>query len=181
MSGSPGTAIWFVIAAFVLTVPLVSFARRVGVSYPIVLVLAGLVLGFAPGLPRVQLDPDLVLFIFLPPLLFWESITAPTDNMRANARWITSLAIGLVIATTGVVAVVAHAALALKRLPEAVRLLAAVRAVLTDSIAARGTRFAALYVSAGGASGRVERSMSCTPMRFSSCDTTWLAADWVTP
>src|SRR3981081_2942665 len=90
MSGSPGTAIWLVIAAFVLTVPLVSFARRVGVSYPIVLVLAGLVLGFAPGLPPVQLDPDLVLLIFLPPLLFWESITAPTDVMRANARWITS-------------------------------------------------------------------------------------------
>ncbi|MDB5093700.1 MAG: nha [Candidatus Eremiobacteraeota bacterium] len=111
MSGSPGTAIWLVIAAFVLTVPLVSFARRVGVSYPIVLVLAGLVLGFAPGLPPVQLDPDLVLVIFLPPLLFWESITAPTDVMRANAGWITSLAIGLVIATTGVVAVVAHAAI----------------------------------------------------------------------
>lgn len=111
MSDSPQTAIWLVIAAFVLTVPLVSFARRAGVSYPIVLVLAGLVLGFVPGLPRVQLNPDLVLLIFLPPLLFWESITAPTDVMRANARWITSLAIGLVIATTGVVAVVAHAAI----------------------------------------------------------------------
>src|SRR3982074_2581026 len=64
MSGSPQTAIWLVIAAFVLTIPLVSFARRVGVSYPIVLVLAGLVLGFAPGLPRVQLDPNLGL-VFL--------------------------------------------------------------------------------------------------------------------
>lgn len=111
MSGSPQTAIWLVIAAFVLTVPLVSFARRVGVSYPIVLVLAGLVLGFAPAVPQVQLAPDLVLVIFLPPLLFWESITAPTDVMRANAGWITSLAIGLVIATTGVVALVAHAAI----------------------------------------------------------------------
>ena len=56
-------------------------------------------------------DPRSRFIIFLPPLLFWESITAPTDVMRANAGWITSLAIGLVIATTGVVAVVAHAAI----------------------------------------------------------------------
>jgi Na+/H+ antiporter len=111
MGGSAETTMWLVIAAFVLTVPLVSFARRVGISYPIVLVLAGLVLGFIPGLPQIALNPDLVLVIFLPPLLFWESITAPTDVMRANAGWITSLAIGLVIATTGVVAVVAHVAI----------------------------------------------------------------------
>ena len=68
------------------------------------LVLAGLVLGFVPRLPHVALDPDLVLVIFLPPLLYWESITAPTDVIRANAGQIWVLAIGLVIATTIVVA-----------------------------------------------------------------------------
>jgi len=104
--------LWLVIAAFILTVPLVSLARRVGISYPIVLVLAGLVLGFVPGLPQVELNPELVLVIFLPPLLFWESVTAPISVMRANAGWITSLAIGLVIATTAIVAVVAHATIA---------------------------------------------------------------------
>lgn len=42
-------------------------------------------LGFVPELPRIEINPDLVLVIFLPPLLYWKSVTAPTDEMRANA------------------------------------------------------------------------------------------------
>jgi CPA1 family monovalent cation:H+ antiporter len=79
------------------------------VSYPIVLVLGGLLLGFVPGLPNVQLNPDVVLLIFLPPLLYWEAITAPTDVMLENAGEITVLAFGLVVVTTIAVAAVAHA------------------------------------------------------------------------
>jgi len=45
-------------------------AKRATIAYPIVLVLGGLVLGFVPGLPKVQFDPNLVLLIFLPPLLY---------------------------------------------------------------------------------------------------------------
>jgi CPA1 family monovalent cation:H+ antiporter len=112
MAPGAGDSLWLVIAAFLITIPLVALARRAGLPYPIVLVAAGLVLGFIPGLPNVQLDPSLVLLIFLPPLLYWESITAPTDVMRNNAGWIASLAIGLVIATTIVVAIVAHATIA---------------------------------------------------------------------
>ncbi len=93
----------------VTTIPLVAVAKRLNVSYPIVLVIAGLFLGFIPGLPAIQLNPDLVLLIFLPPLLYWESISAPTDVMLANAGQIGLLAIGLVIATTVAVALVAHA------------------------------------------------------------------------
>jgi Na+/H+ antiporter len=100
-----------VVAILTLAIPLVALARRANVAYPIVLVLAGLVLGFVPHLPHIALEPDLVLVIFLPPLLYWESITAPTDVIRANAGQIWVLAIGLVIATTIVVAVVAHAAI----------------------------------------------------------------------
>jgi monovalent cation/hydrogen antiporter len=101
--------IWLFIGLFGAAIPLVALARRSGVSYPIVLVLGGLALGFVPGLPQVALEPDLVLVIFLPPLLYWESITAPTDAMRANAKPIWFLAIGLVVATTAAVAGVAHA------------------------------------------------------------------------
>jgi Na+/H+ antiporter len=103
------TVIVILIALLVTTIPLVALAKRVNISYPIVLVAGGLVLGFVPGLPKVQLDPDLVLLIFLPPLLFWESISAPTDVMVENASQIALLAIGLVIATTVAVAVLAHA------------------------------------------------------------------------
>lgn len=97
------------LALLVITIPLVALAQRVNVSYPIVLVVGGLILGFVPGLPDIQLDPDLVLLIFLPPLLYWESITAPTDAMAENAGQIALLAVGLVIATTIAVAAIAHA------------------------------------------------------------------------
>ena len=97
------------LALLVITIPLVALAQRVNVSYPIVLVVGGLALGFVPGLPDIQLNPDLVLLIFLPPLLYWESITAPTDAMAENAGQIALLAVGLVIATTIAVAAIAHA------------------------------------------------------------------------
>jgi Na+/H+ antiporter len=97
------------VGLLIAAIPLVGLARRWRIPYPIVLVIGGLGLGFVPGLPRIELSPDLVLLIFLPPLLYWESITAPTDEMRANARMIWPLAIGLVILTTAVVALVAHA------------------------------------------------------------------------
>jgi Na+/H+ antiporter len=97
------------IVLVVTTIPLVALAKRVNISYPIVLVVGGLVLGFVPGLPKIELDPDVVLLIFLPPLLYWEAITAPTDAMLENTGQIALLAIGLVLATTVAVAVVAHA------------------------------------------------------------------------
>ena len=103
--------VWLVVGLFSVSIPLVALAKRVDIPYPVVLVLGGLVLGFIPGLPQIKLDPNLVLVLFLPPLLYWESITAPTDVMRANAGQIWTLAIGLVIGTTVVVAVVAHAAI----------------------------------------------------------------------
>lgn len=104
-----GAQVELIIGLFVLVIPLVALARRVDVSYPIVLVLGGLVLGFVPGLPPVTLDPNLVLLFFLPPLLYWESITAPTDVMLANPGQIGMLAVGLVFVTTLAVGVAVHA------------------------------------------------------------------------
>ena len=96
------------IGLLVVTIPLVAVARRANISYPIVLVLGGLVLGFIPELPTVDLDPNLVLLLFLPPLLYWEGVTAPLGVMRANAGQIVWLAVGLVIATTVAVALAVH-------------------------------------------------------------------------
>ncbi len=92
----------------VAIVVLVALAKRIGVAYPIVLVLGGIALGYIPGVPRAELQPDLVFLVFLPPLLYWESVTAPTSGFRAGAAWIFQLAFGLVIATTVAVAFVAH-------------------------------------------------------------------------
>lgn len=87
---------------------LVMVARRIGVPYPILLVLGGLALGFAPGLPAVTLTPDLVFILFLPPLLYWAALTSSFRDLKAAARSISLLAVGLVVATACVVAVVAH-------------------------------------------------------------------------
>ena len=89
-------------------VVLAAFARRIGVAYPILLVLGGLALGFVPGLPEVRLDPELVFLLFLPPLLFYEALFTSWRDFRSNLRPILLLAVGLVLATTFVVAAAAH-------------------------------------------------------------------------
>jgi monovalent cation/hydrogen antiporter len=81
------------------------------VPYPIFLVLGGLALGFVPGVPSLELPPDVVLIAVLPPLLYSSAFFTSLRELRANARHIGMLAVGLVIATMVVVAVVAHAAI----------------------------------------------------------------------
>ena len=83
-------------------------ARLINVPYPILLVVGGLAIGLIPGLPEVELDPDLVLVLFLPPLLYSAAFFASLRDLRANLRPISLLAVGLVVATAVGVAVVAH-------------------------------------------------------------------------
>jgi monovalent cation/hydrogen antiporter len=79
------------------------------IPYPIFLVLGGLALGFVPGMPTIELPPEVVLVAVLPPLLYVSAFFTSVRDLRANSRSIGILAIGLVIATTVTVAVVAHA------------------------------------------------------------------------
>ena len=109
-------------------------ARLVDVPYPILLVLGGLALGFVPGMPDVELPPELVLVAFLPPLLYWSGFFASPRDLRADARAIASAAVGLVLATTAAVAVVAHAVVDTMGWPEAFALGAIVSP--TDPLAA---------------------------------------------
>ncbi len=83
-------------------------ARVVDVPYPILLVVGGLALGFVPGIPRIELPPQLVLLIFLPPLLYGAAFFTSLRDLRANLRPITLNSIGLVIVTMVAVAAVAH-------------------------------------------------------------------------
>ena len=103
-----GDAEVFLAALFVLVAGLNVLALRLGIPYPIVLVIGGLIVGGIPGLPDITLNPDLVLVIFLPPLLYSAGIFADLRALRDNLRPILLLSIGLVLATTVVVAVVAH-------------------------------------------------------------------------
>lgn len=87
-------------------------AEKLAVPYPILLVVGGLFLGFVPGLPEVELDPELVFLLFLPPLLTSAAWYTSWRDFRFNLRPILLLAVGLVLFTTSAVAVVAHAAIA---------------------------------------------------------------------
>jgi monovalent cation/hydrogen antiporter len=84
-------------------------AGTVRVPYLIVLVLGGLVLGFVPGVPPAELPPELVLVLFPPPLLYQAAFFSSPRDLRADARAITLLAVGLVLATMSAAAAVAHA------------------------------------------------------------------------
>jgi Na+/H+ antiporter len=84
-------------------------AQRIGVEYPILLVIGGLILGFIPGLPRVELQPDVVFLLFLPPLLYYEAFNSSIRDFRPLLRLITLNAVFLVIVTIAAVALAAHA------------------------------------------------------------------------
>src|SRR3954454_13343822 len=103
-----GDAEVFLAGLFVLVAGLNVLAQRLSIPYPIVLVLGGLAVGAIPGLPDITLNPDLVLVIFLPPLLYSAGVFADLRALRDNLRPILLLSIGLVLATTLVVAVAAH-------------------------------------------------------------------------
>ena len=100
-----------ILALLVAVTVLATAARTVRVPYPILLVLGGLALALIPAVPNVELAPELVFLLFLPPLLYIAGFETSLREVRAQLRSILSLAVGLVLATTLVVAVVAHALL----------------------------------------------------------------------
>jgi monovalent cation/hydrogen antiporter len=123
-----------VIFLLIIAAGLEMLSRRIGVPRPILLVIAGTLLAFVPAAPTVRVDPDLVFFIFVPPLLYWAAINTSYREFRRNGLDIILLAIGLVVATAAVVAVVAHTMFATLSWPAAFALGAAVGP--TDAVAA---------------------------------------------
>src|SRR5437763_12400173 len=92
---------------------LLLLAEPLRIPYPILLVIGGLVLGFAPGVPDITLPPDVVLVGILPALLYSAAYNTGLRELRQNLRPISLLAIGLVVATTISVGGVAHYAIGL--------------------------------------------------------------------
>ncbi len=85
--------------------------HRLRVAPSILMLLAGVALAFLPGLPPVTLDPDFVLLLLLPPLLYFSGVSMSWRSFRSNAGPILLLAIGCVLFTAATVAAVAHFAL----------------------------------------------------------------------
>lgn len=84
-------------------------SRRWGVTAPVALVASGVALTAVPALRAVGLSPEVVLLLFLPALLFWESLTTSSREIRRNLRGIIISGTVFVAATAATVAVVAHA------------------------------------------------------------------------
>ena len=107
MTFSPADSLALLAILAVVALLLVA-AERTSIPYPILLVVGGLGLGFIPGIPEFELPPDLVLVAVLPPLLYGTAFFTSLRDLRENALAITLLAIGLVLSTMLIVAVVAH-------------------------------------------------------------------------
>ena len=83
-------------------------ARRLHLPSPVLLVVAGIVLAVVPGLPRIALPPNLVLLVFLPPIIYYSAFGMSWQAFCKNLRPITALAVGCVVFTTVTVAAAAH-------------------------------------------------------------------------
>jgi monovalent cation/hydrogen antiporter len=96
-------------ALLAVAVAAVWLARSLGVPYPIFLVLAGVGAGLLPGVSEIEIAPEVIFLVFLPPLLHAAGWFSSPRHLKTHATAVASLAIGLVFATTAAVAVVAHA------------------------------------------------------------------------
>src|SRR6266702_7830401 len=83
-------------------------AARLKIPSAILLVLTGVVLAVVPDLPTVELAPELVLLLVLPPIIYSSAVAMSWREFRFNLRPIALLAVGCVVFTTGAIATVSH-------------------------------------------------------------------------
>lgn len=103
------TTLAWVVAFLVVTVAVSAAARRVGWSAPLALVVIGVAVSYVPGVPRVDVEPDFVLSVLLPPLLFAAALQTSLSDVRARRESLLLLSVGLVAFTTVVVGLVTWA------------------------------------------------------------------------
>ena len=89
-----------VLLLMMCTVGLGWLARRFKFPYPIALVVGGALLGMVPKLPQFPFDPQLILVVVLPPILYQAALLTSWSDFKSHIKPISLLAIGLVIATT---------------------------------------------------------------------------------
>ncbi|HTF19886.1 MAG TPA: Na+/H+ antiporter [Chryseolinea sp.] len=99
------TTILIVLGAMILLTPL---AQRIKIASPILLIIVGIAIGFVPGMPTLEIEPEIIFLIFLPPLLYEAAFNIPFRDFKEHFGTISSMAFGLVFITTGCIAVAAH-------------------------------------------------------------------------
>ncbi|MFH6989142.1 Na+/H+ antiporter [Flavobacterium collinsii] len=99
------TIIIFILA---IVIGLSAFADKAKLPYPILLVIVGIAIGFIPSMTEIEINPEIIFLIFLPPLLYDASFNISPKHFRTNLSTISTLAIPLVFLTTFWIAVVSH-------------------------------------------------------------------------
>ncbi len=97
-----------VIILLAIVTALAQVTDRIKIPYPILLVLVGIGIGLVPGLPHVDLNPDIVFLLFLPPVLYAAAWSTSWPDFKESIRPISLLAVGCVLFTTVLVAMAAH-------------------------------------------------------------------------
>lgn len=100
----------YTIVIFILAVMigLSAMADKIKLPYPVLLIVAGIAVGFVPSIPNIDLNPEIVFLIFLPPLLYDAAFNISFQTFKTNINTISTLAISLVFITASGIAVVAH-------------------------------------------------------------------------
>ncbi|WP_121809614.1 Na+/H+ antiporter [Mucilaginibacter kameinonensis] len=97
-----------VILILAIMIGLSAIANNIKLPYPILLIVAGIAVGFIPSIPNIELNPEIVFLIFLPPLLYDAAFNISYQTFKTNINTIGTLAISLVFITASGIAVVAH-------------------------------------------------------------------------
>lgn len=97
-----------VILIMAIMIGLSALADKIRLPYPVLLIVAGIAVGFIPSMPPIELNPEVIFLIFLPPLLYDAAFNISFPEFKTNINTIGTLAIGLVFLTTCGIAVIAH-------------------------------------------------------------------------
>lgn len=97
-----------IIFILAIVIGLSAFADKAKLPYPILLVIVGIAIGFIPTMAEIEINPEIIFLIFLPPLLYDASFNISPKHFKTNLSTISTLAIPLVFLTTFWIAVVSH-------------------------------------------------------------------------
>lgn len=97
-----------IIFILAIVIGLSAFADKLKIPYPILLVIVGVEIGFIPTMAEIEINPEIIFLLFLPPLLYDASFNISSKDFKTNIHTITTLAIWLVFLTTIAIAVVAY-------------------------------------------------------------------------
>ena len=97
-----------VLVILAVMIGLSAVADKVKLPYPVLLITAGIGIGFIPAIPDIELNPEIVFLVFLPPLLYDAAFNISFKTFKTNINTISTLAITLVFITASGIAVFAH-------------------------------------------------------------------------